>query len=194
MDGGTFSFPLQGFVAVYETEPAKVRVFAMKIIITLMFMFVSFFLAAEDIDINEKKNRHNDNEVIEYDLSGFALEIGFLNYFTVGVGYKWGTGSTFSHHFVARDYGFFIKYKTRNELDVRFYYDFYGGSAGMLLGASGIVATNFENITVGLAPHIGMGVPGMKLFYRYNFYLDSSFNCHEVVFAFSRGFDRNRRK
>jgi hypothetical protein len=42
------------------------------------------------------------------------------------------------------------------EYEKRGYWDMYGDSAGMLLGASGATITNFEKATVGVAPQIAM--------------------------------------
>lgn len=47
------------------------------------------------------------------------------------------------------------------------------------------IEDDFENVTVGLAPHIGVGFPQFKIFYRYNFYLNKDYNCHEIVFFIS---------
>jgi hypothetical protein len=33
-----------------------------------------------------------------------------------------------------------------------------------------------------MAPHIGIA-PGIKLFYRYNFYVNKKFNSHEIVLS-----------
>ena len=52
----------------------------------------------------------------------------------------------------------------------------------MLLGASGIMITDFEKATVGVAPRIGLGVI-IKLFYRYNFCVNKKFNSHEIVLS-----------
>jgi hypothetical protein len=119
-----------------------------------------------------------------------------FNYFNIGFGYNWGTSKNILYHFFASDYGFYIEYKTTKELHSRLYYDKYGGSAGLLFGGSGIAATNFDNMTFGIAPHIGIGLPGMKLFYRYNFYLNKEFNSHEIVLTLLwlwNPYDKNRR-
>jgi hypothetical protein len=164
-------------------------------ILLFLFMIFSLNVVAEDIDNDIENIEQNNNEIKYYDLSGFALELSCFNYFNIGFGYNWGEFKVMYHHFFASDYGFYIEYKTIKELHLRIYYDMYGGSAGMLLGSSGIVATNFEKISVGIAPHIGAGFPGMKIFYRYNFYINKDFNCHEIVLTILRDpNNENRRK
>jgi hypothetical protein len=163
---------------------------------TILFLFTLFSLNifAEDIIDDEDNIEQKNDDIKIFDLSGFTLELSCFNYFNIGFGYNWGTCKTF-HHFFANDYGFYIEYKTIKELHFRLYYDIYGGAAGMLLGGSGVMATNFDKVTFGIAPHIGIGFPGMKLFYRYNFYLNKEFNCHEIVLTILKNpFDENRRK
>lgn len=83
------------------------------------------------------------------------------------------------------DFGYLVKYKTLRELHLRLHLDHHFGDhgflTGFLLGGSAIMATDFDKITYGAAPHIGFGLVEIKLFYRYNFYLDKSFNSHEIV-------------
>jgi hypothetical protein len=135
-----------------------------------------------------------NNDIKIYDLSGIALELSGFNYFNIGLGHNWGTEKVVAYHSFANDYGFYIEYNTIKELHLRLYYDIYGGSAGMLLGGSGIAATNFDATTFGIAPHIGLGLGGIKIFYRYNFYLDKEFNCHEIVLTVLNDlFNENRR-
>ena len=73
----------------------------------------------------------------------------------------------------------------------------YGGVSAMYMGLSGILCTNFSEITAGISPEIGIGFPGGSLFYRYNFYLDKNYNCHEIVllvYPLSKLFKRISRK
>ena len=122
------------------------------------------------------------NDRVRYDISGFYFTIGgFYKEFTVGLGYTWGSYDVFSHHYFGSDYGFSLEYNTWKEFRLRVHYDMYGGSAGTLLGASAIMASDFNTITFGIAPHIGMGFAEMKLYYRYNFYINRAYNGHEIV-------------
>jgi hypothetical protein len=155
-----------------------------KMLFVLFLLIFSANIFAENIKDNEEENNFN-NEIKIYDLSGFILELSFFNYFNIGLGYNLGKNKVAAGHFFGYNYGFFIEYKTVNELHFRIFYDICGGSSGTVLGASGIVATNFNSVTAGLAPHIGAGFPQFKIFYRYNFYLDKTFNCHEIIIFIS---------
>ena len=88
-----------------------------------LLIFFSFYLIANDIIDDEENMEHNRNNIKEYDLSSFSLELSCFNYFNIGLGYNWGTCSTFSGHYSAIDYGFFIEYKTIKELHLRSYFD-----------------------------------------------------------------------
>jgi hypothetical protein len=57
----------------------------------------------------------------------------------------------------------------------------FGGSGGMLPGLSGIFLTDFARVALGIAPEIGFGIGRVNLLYRYNFYTDPKFNCHETA-------------
>jgi hypothetical protein len=55
----------------------------------------------------------------------------------------------------------------------------------MLLGGSMVIAFDNNDISVGFAPEIGIGLSTLfKIFYRYNFYINNRFNSYEVVFHF----------
>ena len=157
-------------------------------IILFILILFSHNVFPEDIVIKGENIERNETDIRIYDLSGFTLELSCFNYFNIGLGYKWGSCSLFGSHYSAMDYGFFLEYKTKKELHFRLFFDMYGGSAGMLLGGSGIITTNFEEITFGIAPHIGVGFAGVKIYYRYNFYINNIFNCHEIVLVIGRFF------
>ena len=55
------------------------------LVIFLLSTFIVFPLAAEDAN---KDETDVPNEIVKYDISGFALEISFLNYFNIGLGYS----------------------------------------------------------------------------------------------------------
>jgi hypothetical protein len=51
----------------------------------------------------------------------------------------------------------------------------------MLLGMGVPVSTDLRTVTIGLSPQVGISLFGMvDMYYRYSFYLDSTFNVHEV--------------
>jgi len=154
-----------------------------KILLIVIFIsYISYFAFAENLYDNE----NNEENIIIYDLSGLVFELSGFNFFSIGFGYNWGNLTVFNNHFSAATYGFLLKYKTKNEMQFRLYYNLYGGSAGMLLGASTVMTTNFDELTVGIAPHIGIGLGPMNIFYRYNFHLNNKFNIHEIVLKFYR--------
>ena len=124
------------------------------------------------------------NQRVRYNISGFFLSIGgFYKEFTVGLGYTWGSYDVFSQHYFGSDYGFSLEYNTWREFRLRVHYDAYGGSAGTLIGASIIMARDSNTFTLGAAPHIGIGFAEMKLYYRYNFFINRAFNSHEIILA-----------
>ncbi|MDR2732117.1 MAG: hypothetical protein LBB36_02755, partial [Fibromonadaceae bacterium] len=154
------------------------------VIALFLFMIFSYNVFAEDME-----NAEGKYETKYYDLSGFALELSYfnldrLNFLNIGMGlgYNWGELKTMYSHYGAKEYGIYMEYKAIKELHSGIYYDLSGGSGAMLLGASGIMITDFEKATVGVAPRIGLGVI-IKLFYRYNFCVNKKFNSHEIVLS-----------
>ncbi|MDR2842330.1 MAG: hypothetical protein LBV52_03915 [Spirochaetaceae bacterium] len=157
-----------------------------------IFVFlVFFFLIAFSIDaLNAQEiisEETKPDETIEnqsagkdrdYNKSGLILSLGAFNYFSAGIGFNIGKWFNAGPHFAGHNYGAIMEYKTVDELHFRIYGNIYGG---MYLGASAIFCTNFKEITTGIAPEIGLGFPGASLFYRYNFYLTNTYNCHEIV-------------
>ena len=166
-----------------------------RLLLFILLTTFSLYTFAEETDGDDRDRPDWLYERREYDLSGSIMKLSCFNYFSIGLGYNWGSYSVIGSHYGGTDYGFYIAYKTINEMHLRLYYNLFGGSAGILVGGSGIFATNFDKITSGIAPHIGIGFPGIKIFYRYNFYLNNSFNCHEIVFSllFNRHNENRRR-
>jgi hypothetical protein len=127
-------------------------------------------------DPNQRSKRYYEREPI--------LELSAFNYFSIGVGhYVEVRDGNYKYLF---DFGYLVKYKTLRELHLRLHLDFKIFTfVDFLLGGSGIMATNFDKITFGAAPHIGLLMfYEVKTFYRYNFYQDKSFNGHEIVLQF----------
>jgi len=153
-----------------------------KTILFLALISLSVFFAFPESAGGSTQNDGN-RATYSFSLSGLTVEFSGFNYFSMGLGYSWGNYTVFNGHFSASAYGFMLQYNTANEMRLRFFWNLYGG---MLLGASGIIATNFNETTIGIAPHIGIGVYTMNLFYRYNFHLNSGFNNHEIVLKLLR--------
>ena len=161
----------------------------MKRIIMFSFIFITILINTFEINADEIIN--NDEiieetiqaEEIDFNKTGLIVTLSAFNYFSIGVGWNIGEWFRAGHHFGGHNYGILMEYKTIDELHIRAYGNIYGGSSAIYLGGSAIISTNFEEITGGVAPEIGIGVPGFSLFYRYNLYFHnwSKFNCHEIV-------------
>jgi hypothetical protein len=152
----------------------------------LIFFFAALLANARENDANGNLNNNEseqrvDEENGDYDINGMILSLCGFNYFSAGLGFNKGRWGRAGPHFGGINYGAIIEYKTMKEMHFRIYGNVYGGVSAGYLGLSGILCTNFDEITAGIAPEIGMGVPGGSLFYRYNFYLNNKYNCHEIV-------------
>ena len=152
----------------------------MKIILFITFLLLSFSLNAQD---TEENNNNFIENYVENNKTGIILSLSAFDYFSIGIGYNIGSWWRAGHHFAGSNYGILIAYKTLNELHLRIYGNLYGGASAMYIGASAILCTNFEEITGGISPEIGIGFPGFSIFYRYNFYFYNweKYNCHEIV-------------
>lgn len=116
-------------------------------------------------------------------MTGWSFALSGFDYFSVGAGYNWGSGKLFGTHNAASVKGVVLEYKSLEELHLRGYGRLYGGSAAFLLGFSGVIATDFSQVTLGISPEVGLGIVSFNIIYRYNFYLDSDFNCHEIAIS-----------
>ncbi len=122
-------------------------------------------------------------EMHEYDLTGATFALSGFDYFSTGIGYNWGSLRVWGPHYSASVMGLLLEYKTLDEIHLRTYGRLYGGSGGMLLGVSGLLASDFSKASLGISPEVGFGFGPMNVLYRYNFYLDSTFNCHEIALS-----------
>jgi len=88
------------------------------------------------------------------------------------------------HHPFGDDFGLLFEYNFKDNITYnRFYYHLTGGASAALLGGSMVIASNKDDISIGFAPEIGIGLSTLfKLFYRYNFYINKKFNSYEIVF------------
>ncbi len=51
----------------------------------------------------------------------------------------------------------------------------------MLLGIGVPVSTDLRAVTMGFSPQVGISLFGMvELYYRYSFFIDGTYNVHEV--------------
>ena len=158
----------------------------------VLIFFVTFLpnlvIAQEDIEIMDNTNIEviESNDKIDDDklLIGPILSFSGFNEFRMGVGLFLGKLGSDGHHPIGYDYGILFEYNFREKIIYsRLYGHLTGGVSAILLGGSMVVAIDNSNISVGLAPEIGIGLSTLfKVFYRYNFYISRDFNSYEVVF------------
>jgi hypothetical protein len=143
-------------------------------------------LQKEIVEIEEeKKPGINDNKNDGRQKTGFAFSFSGFNEFRLGIGIFLGSlGTDGGHHPLGDDFGLLFEYNFKENIKyTRFYYHLTGGVSAMLLGGSMVVAYDNDDISVGFSPEIGFGLSTLfKIFYRYNFYINNSFNSYEIVF------------
>jgi hypothetical protein len=129
----------------------------------------------ENSQNNENKNEQNIGLIFSF--SGF-------NEFRLGLGIFFGELGTDGHHPFGTDFGLLFEFNFKENIKYsRVYYHLTGGVSAMLLGGSMVIAFDNNDISVGFAPEIGIGLSTLfKMFYRYNFYINNRFNSYEVVF------------
>ena len=117
------------------------------------------------------------------DKTGVIAAIGVFDYISAGLGFNKNTLFRNGAVLTGYNYGAIAEYKPPRELHLRAYGNLYGGLIGLYLGASAILATDFEDVSGGAAPEIGLGLHGFSVLYRYNFYFykPEKFNCHEIA-------------
>jgi hypothetical protein len=157
-----------------------------KFLLVIFLAILSFSINAQDSEENTEEdfNSNLSEELFEEDngdKTGIILSLSAFNYFSIGLGFNKGDWWRAGPHFAGSNYGILIEYKTLKEMHLRIYGNMYGGASAMYLGLSGIMCTNFKEITAGISPEIGLGFPGFSLFYRYNIYFSRNYNCHEIV-------------
>ena len=157
----------------------------------VLLIFITFFsylaVAQEDLEIIDNinsepiENNNTDNDKL---LIGPILSFSGFNEFRMGVGLFLGKLGSDGHHPFGYDYGILFEYNFREEITyTRLYGHLTGGVSAMLLGGSMVLAIDSNNISLGFAPEIGIGLSTLfKIFYRYNFYLNKDFNSYEIVF------------
>ena len=149
---------------------------------------VTNFLGSQEILESSRDNRDNEqngNESllgITFSFSGFSeYRIGMGLFFTNYRGNGWRQS--------ADDFGLLFEYNMEQNIKhARAYYHMTDRGFGVLMGASVVMAFADDAMAVGFAPEIGFGLgTSVKVFYRYNFYLDNEFNSQEIVFHIRRG-------
>jgi hypothetical protein len=97
-----------------------------KITLLAIFLSISFYLNAQDIDPDVDENLNNEtveetfeNNNIHYDESGVILSISAYNYFSIGFGFNKGEWWNAGYHWGGYNYGILLEYKTIKELHLR---------------------------------------------------------------------------
>jgi len=158
------------------------------VLLILTTFFSTLIIAQEDLEnidnINNESIENNNNTDNGKLLIGPILSFSGFNEFRMGVGLFLGKLGSDGHHPVGYDYGVLFEYNFREKIMyTRLYGHLTGGVSATLLGVSMVMAIDSNNVSVGLAPEIGIGLSTLfKIFYRYNFYLNKDFNSYEVVF------------
>ena len=157
------------------------------LVFLLLTCFANFLSSEEIIVINTRDNdeeRNNDSSLLglTFSFSGFSeYRLGMGLFFTNYRGNGWRQS--------ADDFGLLFEYNMEQNIKhARAYYHMTDRSFGVLMGASVVMAFADDAMAVGFAPEIGFGLgTAVKVFYRYNFYLDNEFNSQEIVFHIRRG-------
>jgi hypothetical protein len=156
-------------------------------LVTLIF-FANFVTAQENIDNDVENNEPIENtEKTNDDKQKIGMIFSFsgFNEFRLGMGIFFGSlGNDGGHHPFGTDFGLLFEYNFEDNIKyTRFYYHLTGGVSAMLLGGSMVIAYDNNDMSIGFAPEIGIGLSTLfKIFYRYNFYINNKFNSYEIVF------------
>ena len=116
--------------------------------------------------------------------SGLIFSFSGFNEYRMGMGVFFGSLGRVGHHPHGNDFGLLFEFNFKDNITyTRFYYHMTGGVSAMLMGVSMVIASDSEDMSIGWAPEIGMGLSTLfKMFYRYNFYTNNRFNSYEIVF------------
>ena len=157
------------------------------LLLLLLTCFANFLSSEEIIVINTRDN----NEEINNDSSLLGLTFSFSGFSE----YRLGMGLFFTNYRdngwreSADDFGLLFEYNIdQNIKHARAYYHMTDRSFGVLMGGSVVMAFDEDAMAFGFAPETGFGLgTSVKVFYRYNFYLNNKFNSQEIVFHIRRG-------
>ena len=149
------------------------------VIFLVILIFFANFLSSEEIYVDG--GRVNDNES-DYDQSYIGLTFSFSGF----TGYKLGMGVCFLNigREFGSDLGLLAEYSFEEKIrNMRFYYHLTRGGFSPLFGLSTVLTMDDNDLSIGFSPEIGFSIsPLFQIFYRYNYYMDNKFSCHEIVF------------
>jgi hypothetical protein len=148
-------------------------------IFLLILTFLTNFLGSEEIYQEYKRGRENESD-INRSFLGLTFSFSGFNEYRLGMGLFFLNGGRES----GNDFGLLAEYNFEENIkQARLYYHMTGGGFSMILGGSTVLTFDDDDMSIGFAPEIGFSLsPLFQVFYRYNFYLDNKFNCHEIVF------------
>ena len=111
------------------------------------------------------------------DKNGVSVSLSGFDYFSLGIGYSWCDTDFGDTLFSSITSGVMLEYSTDNEITARLYGQYCNG---IIFGFSPLFVTDFDDYSFGFALEAGLGIPSLAITYRYNFYSDSKFNCHQI--------------
>ena len=149
------------------------------VLFLLILVFLANFLSSEEIYANGRRINENEGDInknylgLTFSFSGFSEYRLGMGAFFLNIGRK--TGS---------DLGLLAEYSFEEDIKhMRFYYHMTGGGFSTILGGSVVLTLDHDVMDIGFGPEVGFSVsPLFQIFYRYNFYMDYKYNCHEIVF------------
>jgi hypothetical protein len=148
------------------------------IVFLLILICLTNFLFSEEIYVNGKRVR--DDERDNQSFLGLTFSFSGFSEYRLGMGlFFLNTGRE-----TGNDFGLMVEYNFEENIKhARLYYHMTSGEFSMILGGSTVLSFNDDDMDIGFAPEVGFSLsPLFQVFYRYNFYLNNKFNCHEIVF------------
>ena len=128
--------------------------------------------------------QYPERETFKEKIIGLNLSVSGFNSFRPGGGIFFASFTKDKYHIYGWDTGLLHEYNVNNKINYdRLYFHITGGVALALLGGSMVLAYDKDDISVGFAPEVGVGISSVfGFFFRYNFYLNNKFNSYEIVF------------
>ena len=149
----------------------------------IMLLFLLFVGIQEPVFSREESDDFTDTESEQIQNQyGLKFDISYFEEISIGIGLSYGTISSIEHHFFGYSFGMLMNYRFEKDFyTLRPFIQICGGSGAILLGLSSPISTDFNTVTFGLSPTVGFSLFGIiDFYYRYNFYLDTKYNSHEI--------------
>ena len=135
-------------------------------------------------EIVESEKQYPETENSNEKIIGLIISGSGFNSFRLGGGIFFASFTKDKYHIYGWDTGLLHEYNVNNRINYdRLYFHITGGVALALLGGSMVLAYDKDDISIGFAPEVGIGISSVfGFFFRYNFYLNNKFNSYEIVF------------